>query len=223
MREFNSNSESLKIRETKETEINNKATENITNKKFYLLNELIRPIFNPEVVNEELQGILENSMLKAKSFEEKKEMSPQLLGDLSERLVLRMFAGTGIGEIVKLKVNQEAGNHTADCLLKLHKPLSFNGKIFSPGQKIIIEVKNGETDYVYRELKDTESHARMQLKETIKRENADAMVCFASRECQNYPELFSRIREDLKSENIFLNLCLPEKKRLNTYAEKLKN
>ena len=92
---------------------------------------------------------------------------------------------TPFGTLERLPVDQSEGAHTADYLLTVTKEFAFSRtKIMRIGEKYIVEVKKGSPRYVANELRNPDSHARLQMKESIRKHGADGAICMVPMDTQ---------------------------------------
>jgi hypothetical protein len=120
----------------------------------------------------------------------------QLRGEVAERGLgeaLRSF-----GHVERLSVVRDEGSHTADFKVHLTRELRAGRETYRAGEVLICESKTGTRQYILSEIRDPESHARRQMRETVARENADGAICFVPMECQNDRILIDRIKATMR-------------------------
>lgn len=131
------------------------------------------------------------------------QATSQLRGEVMERAAARAL--TEFGDVEKRSVVRSEGSHTADFLVTLKRRLMG----YEAGQTIAVEVKHGSSTYVLRELRSPGSHARCQLRETVRRHGADGALCMGPMEAQKCRALTEEVRASMAAEGQKLWLGLP--------------
>lgn len=167
--------------------------------------------YSPREIATTVREVCADSEAHARSLAEGL-LTGQGKGEVAERLL--HGALESFGRVEKLAVAREAGSHTADFLVRLERPLMG----FKPGQTIIVECKFGDAKYVLSELRDAQSHGRLQLAETMARHDADGAICAVPREIQNHRAVFEEIRTSMAAENQRLWMGLPHEGSLRAAA-----